>query len=300
MPSCGDADGGSIRKEGIDLKTGLVLEGGAMRGMFTVGALDVLMECGVTFDGIIGVSAGACFGCNYKSNQPGRAIRYNMKYSRDPRYCGLGSLIRTGDLYGADFCYREIPMELDKFDYEAFRASPTEFYVVCTDVRSGEAVYQKLERGDGEDLEWMRASASMPLVSRVVRVGGRELLDGGVADSVPLRYFQSIGYDKNVVILTQPRNFVKQKNQALPVARIALRKYPALLKAMERRHLVYNESTAHVRAEEAAGRAFVIAPDAPLPIKRTERDPEKLRAVYQLGRENMERRLEALQEFLRG
>lgn len=269
-----------------------------MRGMFTVGALDVMMEQGVTFDGIIGVSAGACFGCNYKSNQPGRAIRYNLKYSRDPRYCGMRSLIRTGDLYGADFCYREIPMVLDPFDYETFRNSPTPFYVVCTDVRSGEAVYRRLDRADGEEMEWMRASASMPLVSRIVRAGGRELLDGGVADSVPLKYFQSIGYDRNVVILTQPRDYVKQKNKALPVARVMLHKYPALLKDMERRHLVYNETTAYVRAEEAAGRVFVICPDAPLGIKRTERDPERLREVYQLGRATMERSLDAMRAFL--
>ena len=282
------------------MKTGLVLEGGAQRGMFTAGALDVMMERGVSFDGLIGVSAGACFGCNYKSHQPERAMRYNLKYIRDPRYCGMRSLIKTGDYYGADFCYREIPLHLDPFDSETFRNSPVEFYVVCTDVHSGEAVYQKLTKGDEEDMDWIRASASMPMVSRVVRVGGRELLDGGAADSIPLRWFQSIGYEKNVVILTQPRDFVKEKNSMLPLMRMALRKYPKLVDTMARRHEVYNASTAYVRAEEAAGRAFVLAPDAPLPIKRTETDPEKLRAVYELGRRNMEKNLDAMLEFLKG
>ena len=280
------------------MKTGLVLEGGAQRGMFTAGALDVMMERGVNFDGLIGVSAGACFGCNYKSRQPERAMRYNLKYIRDPRYCGMRSLIKTGDFYGADFCYREIPLYLDPFDSETFRNSPVEFYVVCTDVHSGEAVYQQLTKGDEEDMDWIRASASMPMVSQVVHVGGRELLDGGAADSIPLRWFQSIGYEKNVVILTQPRDFVKEKNSMLPLIRVVLRKYPKLIDTMAHRHEVYNASTAYVRAEEAAGRAFVLAPDAPLPIKRTEKDPEKLRAVYEMGRRSMEKNLDAMMEFL--
>lgn len=281
------------------MKTGLVLEGGAQRGMFTAGALDVMMERGVNFDGLIGVSAGACFGCNYKSRQPERAMRYNLKYIRDPRYCGMRSLIKTGDFYGADFCYREIPLYLDPFDSETFRNSPVEFYVVCTDVHSGEAVYQQLTKGDEEDMDWIRASASMPMVSQVVHVGGRELLDGGAADSIPLRWFQSIGYEKNVVILTQPRDFVKEKNSMLPLIRVVLRKYPKLIDTMAHRHEVYNASTAYVRAEEAAGRAFVLAPDAPLPIKRTEKDPEKLRAVYEMGRRSMEKNLDAMMEFMK-
>lgn len=280
------------------MKTGLVLEGGAMRGMFTAGALDVMMERGVDFDGVIGVSAGACFGCNYKSRQPERAMRYNLKYIRDPRYCGMKSLLKTGDFFGVDFCYREIPLHLDPFDSETFRNSPVEFYVVCTDVHSGKAVYQKLDKGDEEDMDWIRASASMPMMSRVVHLGGRELLDGGAADSIPLRWFQSIGYGRNVVILTQPRDFVKEKNSALPLMRVALRKYPKLIDTMAHRHEVYNDTTAYIRAEEAAGRAFVLAPDAPLPIKRTERDPEKLRAVYDLGRKSMEQNLDAMLEFM--
>ena len=175
-----------------------------MRGLFTAGITDAMMAHGITFDGIIGVSAGAAFGCNIKSKQPGRALRYNLAYSRDPRYCSVRSLLTTGNLYG-DFCYHELPERLDLFDNAAFAASPIAFYVVCTDVDSGNAVYHRLDRADYNDLEWIRASSSMPLVSRIVEVDGYRMLDGGIADSIPLRQFQEFGYEKNIVILTQPR-----------------------------------------------------------------------------------------------
>ena len=186
------------------MKTGLVLEGGAMRGLYTAGVLDILMENGITVDGAVGVSAGAVFGCNYKSGQIGRVLRYNLAYCRDPRYMGLRSLIRTGDLYGEQFCYHDIPDRLDPFDREAFRKNPMAFYVVCTDVHTGEAVYYRLSDGGDRDIQWMRASASMPLVSRTVQVDGYELLDGGIADSIPIAWFRSQGYTRNLVILTQP------------------------------------------------------------------------------------------------
>ena len=179
------------------MKKGLVLEGGAMRGLFTAGIIDVMMEAGVEPDGLIGVSAGAAFGCNYKSRQPGRAIRYNTRFAKDPRYSGLRSLIKSGDYFNAEFGYQ----------------NPMAFIVVCTDVLTGKAVYHKMERVNFDELEWLRASASMPLASKVVEVGGRKLLDGGVADSIPLEYFESIGYERNVVILTQPAGFVKEPNK---------------------------------------------------------------------------------------
>lgn len=282
------------------MKTGLLLEGGAMRGLFTAGALDVLLENGVEFDAMAGVSAGAAFGCNYKSRQAGRVLRYNLKYCRDPRYCSLRSLLRTGDLYGADFCYREIPERLDPFDVAAYRANPMAFYAVCTDVQTGEALFHRCDLGDGEDLDWIRASASMPLVSRVVEIDGRGYLDGGIADSIPLRRFEELGYGRNVVILTQPEGFVKEKSRMLPLMKPALRKYPALLRAMERRHELYNAATAYVAAREAAGSAFVLRPDAPLPIHRTENDPAKLQACYDFGRAVAQRRLPDLLAFVKG
>ena len=152
-------------------KTALILEGGAMRGMFTCGVLDVMMRHGIAFDAAAGISAGAVFGCNYKSGQAGRAVRYNKQYCGDPRYCSLRSLLKTGDLYGADFCYRELPDVLDVFDRKAFRENPMAFYVGATDVRSGRCVYHECSDGGAEDMLWLRASASMPVVSRPVAVG---------------------------------------------------------------------------------------------------------------------------------
>ena len=175
------------------MKTGLVLEGGAMRGMFTAGVLDVLMEHNIQLDGAIGVSAGAVFGCNYKSHQIGRVIRYNTEYCNDKRYASFRNLLRTGNLYSEDFCYHEVPEKLDPFDEEAFRASPMDFFVVCTDVRTGEPIYHKCRTGDAEDIRWMQASASMPLAAKIVKIGHYQMLDGGVADSIPVRFFESIG-----------------------------------------------------------------------------------------------------------
>lgn len=269
-----------------------------MRGMFTAGATDVMLENHIEFDGLIGVSAGACFGCNYKSRQSGRAIRYNIQYCRDPRYCSLRSLLKTGDLYGADFCYSEIPEKLDPFDYQTFLENPMEFYVVCTDVESGAPIYRRLTSGNGDDMLWMRASASMPLVSRIVKVGGYNLLDGGIADSVPLKYFERIGYDRNVVVLTQPEGYVKEQSRLLPVIRWKLKKYPHVAEAMARRHEVYNATLAYIREQEQSGKLFVIRPHAKLGVSRVEHDAEKLLEAYKQGRQATEERLEALKEFL--
>lgn len=278
--------------------TGLVLEGGAMRGLFTAGVLDVLMENGIVLDGAIGVSAGAVFGCNYQTGQIGRTLRYNLRFCRDWRYCSLRSLLLTGDLYGAKFCYWTLPLELDQMDYEAYAANPHPFYVVCTDVETGEAVYKLCPRADGEYRDWFRASASMPLVSRVVEADGRKLLDGGIADSIPIRYFESIGYGRNVVILTQPEGFVKTPSRGLPLLKGMLRRYPKVAQAMMRRHEVYNETSAYITRREQEGAAFVIRPPKALELSRTEHDPVRLASAYNTGREEALRRLEELKAFL--
>lgn len=280
------------------MKKGLVLEGGAMRGMFTAGVIDVMMENGIEYNGMVGVSAGACFGCNYKSRQIGRSIRYNEKYCRDWRYCSLRSLVQTGDLFGAEFCYLTIPQQLDPFDYEAFAKNPMEFHVVCTDVETGKATYHSLRHGRDDEMLLIRASASMPLAARIVEVGGKKLLDGGVADSVPLKYFEKLGYDKNVVVLTQPEGYVKKPNRLLPLMRCALGKYPNLLETMANRHNVYNETTAYIQAQERAGKCFVIRPRTKLAVGRVEHDPAVLRSVYQEGRSVMQEQLAALQKWL--
>ncbi len=280
------------------MKTGMVLEGGAMRGMYTAGVLDVMMENDVKVDGVIGVSAGAVFGCNYKSKQIGRAIRYNMKYCSDERYVSIKSLIKTGDLYGAEFCYNELPNRLDIFDAETYRENPVDFYVTCTDVHTGLPVYHLCSQGDAEDIQWMRASASMPLVSRVVSVGGYDLLDGGISDSIPIRWFRRQGYRKNIVILTQPEGYTKKPSRIIPAFKLFMRKYPAIAEAMEKRHRNYNGSLKAVKKLKERGEAFVLQPGEPLEIGRTEKDPEKLRQVYQTGRRDALAHLQEMKDFL--
>ena len=279
------------------MKKGLVLEGGAMRGLFTAGIIDVMMEAGVEPDGLIGVSAGAAFGCNYKSRQPGRAVRYNTRFAKDPRYSGLRSLIKTGDYFNAEFGYHIVPKEYDIFDTEAFEQNRLVFVFVCTDVMTGEAVYHQMDRVTFDELEWLRASASMPLASKVVEVGGRKLLDGGVADSIPLAYFERIGYERNVVILTQPEGYVKEPNRLMPLMRLALRKYPKMLEAMENRHLMYNQELEYVRLAEREGRCLVIRPDEKLPIGHISHDPENMRRVYEIGRRKGEKHLDQIIDF---
>ena len=279
------------------MKKGLVLEGGAMRGLFTAGIIDVMMEAGVEPDGLIGVSAGAAFGCNYKSRQPGRAVRYNTRFAKDPRYSGLRSLIKTGDYFNAEFGYHIVPKQYDIFDTKAFEQNRLVFVFVCTDVMTGKAVYHQMDRVTFDELEWLRASASMPLASKVVEVGGRKLLDGGVADSIPLAYFERIGYERNVVILTQPEGYVKEPNRLMPLMRLALRKYPKMLEAMENRHLMYNQELEYVRQAEREGRCLVIRPDEKLPIGHISHDPENMRRVYEIGRRKGEKHLDQIIDF---
>ncbi len=280
------------------MKTGLILEGGAMRGMFTCGVLDVFMENDIGFDGAAGISAGAVFGCNFKSKQIGRAVRYNKKYCRDPRYCSVRSLIKTGDLYGVDFCYRELPDVLDPFDRKAFRDNPMEFYMGATDVKTGKCVYHKCTDGGETDIKWMQASASMPMVSKPVSVDGYLLLDGGITDAVPYRYMESIGYNRNVIVLTQPDGYTKKKSSALPLIRLTMRKYPAVVKAMSLRHEMYNRQMEEIKEREQSSSSFVIRPPEPLGISRTEKDPNELERVYQLGREEAEVALPDIKLFL--
>lgn len=280
------------------MKKGLVMEGGAMRGMYTAGVLDVMLENDIQVDGAIGVSAGAVFGCNYKSKQIGRTIRYNKRFCNDPRYSGIPLLIKTGNIFGEEFCYDTIPNELDIFDTETYVNNPVKFYVTCTDVHTGEAVYQECPNGDAEDIQWMRASASMPLVSHVVSVGGREMLDGGVADSIPIRWFCEQGYEKNIVILTRPAGYRKSPNKMMPLMKLALKKYPKIIETMKNRHLNYNESLDKVYELEKEGKVFLMQPSRLVKVSKIEKDPEKLEALYQLGREDALKRLDAMKEFL--
>ncbi len=266
------------------MKTGLVLEGGAMRGLFTAGVLDVLMERGVKFDGLVGVSAGACFGCNYKSGQIGRVIRYNKRFANDPRYCSWRSLLATGDLFGVEFCYRTLPLELDVFDAKTFEANPMEFHVVATDCKTGKSVYKRLDKADERTFDWIRASASMPLVSRPVAIDGGLYLDGGLSDGIPLRYFESLGYERNVVVTTRPRGYRKFPKRLMCFLKPLLHRYPAIYEALKSRHVWYNNTLEYIDERVASGHAILIAPDEPLQISRVCHDSAVMQRVYDMGR----------------
>ena len=278
-------------------KKGLVLEGGAMRGLWTAGVTDVMMEHDIWPDGLIGVSAGAAFGCNYKSKQIGRAIRYNTRFAKDPRYSGVRSLLTTGDYFNAKFGYHVVPYEYDLFDIKTFEENPLEFTIVCTDVLTGQPVYHVMDHVDYDELEWLRASASMPLASKVVKVQGHQLLDGGVADSIPLEYFERKGYDRNVVILTQPQGYQKAPNKLMPLMRLALHRYPHFLKALDERHQMYNYQLEYVANAERLGRCLVIRPDEKIPIGHISHNPEQMHHVYELGRKVGERYIDRIQAF---
>ena len=282
------------------MKTGLVLEGGALRGLFSAGIMDVLMEHGVAFDGIVGVSAGACFGCNYKSGQAGRVLRYNLRYAHDPRYCSLWSLLTTGGIFGPRFAYYTLPLRLDPFDVEAFDRNPMEFHLVATDVESGKAVYQRFDRFREEMLDWILASSAMPIVSKIVPIGQQLLLDGGIADSIPLQYFQQQGFERNVVILTQPADYQKTPLGHLWFIRRALRRYPVLLKAWERRHEMYNAELRYIAEQQATGNTLILCPEHTLPIGHLSHSRRKMRETYDLGRELAKKELARIQAFVEG
>lgn len=277
-------------------RTGLVLEGGGVRGIYTAGVLDVFMEEGLTFDGVIGVSAGAIHACSYLSGQKGRSIRYYRKYVSDPRFMSLRSWLKTGDVVGADFCYHELPDKLDVYDHEGFLRNPTPYWVVCTDVETGKAEYVRLTDMRGQ-IEYLRASASLPYFSRVVEMDGRKFLDGGCADSIPVEAFRRMGYGRNVVVLTRDASY-RKKPEMTALARLVYRKYPAFVRTLERRHEMYNEQLAKIGQMEAEGSIFVIRPAKPLEIGRLESDPEKVQRVYEQGCADARAALAALKAWL--
>lgn len=281
-------------------KTGIVLEGGGMRGMYTCGILDVLMENRIYLDGMVGVSAGIAFGCNYKSRQAGRALRYNVRFARDKRYSGIGSLLKTGNYYNAYFAYKLVPTHYDVFDYNVFEDSPMECYAVCFDVKTGEGVYQRLDHVNDDFFEWIRASASMPVVAQPVEVGGHLLLDGGLADSIPLEFMMGKGYDRNVVILTREDGYRKSSEHGLWLMKPLLRKWPKVIEALQHRPAMYNQQLQFVREQERQGKAFVFRPMTPLNVSRTTHEAEEMNRVYQQGRKEALARLEELKKFLAG
>lgn len=280
-------------------KTGIVFEGGAMRGLFTAGVMDVLMENGIEFDAGIGVSAGATFGCNYKSKQIGRVLKYNLENCKDYRYGSFRSFFKTGNVFEREFIRYDIPEVLYPFDYETYKNNPMVFYIVATDVETGKPAYHKSIECTDLDMEWFIASSSMPIVSQIVEINGQKLLDGGVGDSIPIRFMEHMGYKKNVVVLTQPKGFVKEKNNLLPIIRQMYKEYPDFIEAIEKRHIIYNQTTEYCFKQEREGNAFLFYPKNKLDVTAMERNPDKLYAAYLEGQECALSKLEDLKAFMR-
>ena len=266
------------------MKTGLVLEGGGLRGVFTAGVLDAFLEGNFHADYVIGVSAGAANGVSYVSGQKERGLRTNTDYLHDPRYMGLRSLLLHRSLFGMDFIFHEIPQHLDPFDYQAFYENPCEFWTGAIDIRTGETVYFGKEE-IGDDLEALRATTSLPLLSQPVAYQGRLLLDGGTADPIPVRRALADGCDRVVVVLTRERGYRKPAQSFRAVYRSAFRRYPAMIRALDTRHRIYNDTLDFLAGLECGGTAAVIAPATPPQVRRIERDRDKLLALYQEGLE---------------
>ncbi len=277
---------------------GLVLEGGGLRGCFTAGVIDVLLEHEITFDTVTAISAGACNACSYLAGQHGRAVVVGRDYVDNPDYCSMRNLIKTGNMFGEQFVFHDIPEKIYPVDNEAFKQNPTEFYVGVTDCFVGKAHYQQIQDLI-EDVEWIRASCALPLVSKFVEIDGVPYLDGGIVDSIPIEFSISHGCDKNIVVLTRDRSYRKSKENLYPVMRVKYRKYPELLKAVKTRQKNYNDTLEHIFELEKQGKVLVIAPEVTLAIGRTEKNKEKLTVGYKMGRKSALMQLDKIKEFLK-
>lgn len=279
------------------MKTGLVLEGGGKRGIYAAGVLDVLLENNIWADGLIGTSAGAVNGCSYVSNQYERNLRYNIRFAKEKRYMSIYSLITTGNVVGTDFAYNILPNKLEVFDYDAFEKSPVAYYVTCSNVETGKAEYIQCKSLRGKNMDYLRASASLPYVSQIVEIDGKKYLDGGICDSIPLKVFQDMGYEKNLVVLTRPRGYIKKPENNL-LANLYYRKYPAFVTALRNRYAVYNRTLKYIEQQENQGNILVLRPSESIRVGRMEQDPERLKQMYELGKNDAGQMLDAIASFL--
>ena len=264
------------------MKVGLVLEGGGMRALFTAGVLDTLLDVKeLDIDGIVGVSAGALFGANYVSGQKERAIRYNKKYARDKRYMGLHSWITTGNAVNKDFAFYELPFKLDVFDQEKFKESKIEFHVVMTNVENGQAEYVLIE-DVFEQMEYLRATSALPFASKIIEINGKKYLDGGISDSIPIDYCQSLGYDKIILVLTRPENSYKEDKLNF-LYKLVYRKYPNLVERLINMGKDYEVVLKKIEDLENKNKIFVIRPPKVLKIGRLEKNEDKIQNVYDIG-----------------
>lgn len=280
------------------MKSCLVLEGGAKRGIYTAGVLDILMENNIKTNGVIGVSAGAIHGCSYVSGQIGRGLRYNLNFINDYRLMSFKSLLKTGNMVDTDFAYHELPDKLDIFNHQTFENSNIKFYVTCTNIETGKAEYIHCPQMKGKYMDYLRASASMPFVSQIVKIDQKKYLDGGISDSIPLQAALDMGYDKIIVIQTRPDGYCKKPFKLNWLAKIFYRDYPSFLNALKNRHLMYNSELKLISQLEKERKIFVIRPSRYIKISKMEKNPSTIKAMYNLGREDGLALLQKLKNFL--
>ena len=274
----------------------LILEGGAMRGLYSAGVLDVLMKNNINADVVYGVSAGALFGLNYKSRQIGRAIRYNLKYAKEKNYMGLYSLITTGNIMNKDFCFNRLVYELDKLDFETYKNNPVDFYAVVTNLKTGKTEYIKIDDAQ-KDMEYFRASGSMPFISKPVEIKGNLYLDGAIGDAVPFKKALEANYEKFIVVLTRPSGY-RQKKTHLPY-KLFYGKFPKMVETAYNNHKKYNETMDLIEKYETEGKIVVLRPSELVKIKRIEKDKNKLQRIYNLGVSDCINKLDKIKEYVR-
>jgi len=279
-------------------KVGLILEGGGMRGMFTAGVLDFFLDEGIEFPCVIGVSAGAIHACSFLSKQKQRSRNITLKYINDKRYCSFHSLRTTGDMFNAKFSYYDIPKKYYIFDGKTFNKSRSKLLVTATDIVRGKSKYFHIKTFDNDEVEALRASASLPMIANIVKYKGREYLDGGLSDAIPIKKMESEGYEKNIVILTRPEGYRKRKSRSYLAMKRKYRKYPLLIKLLKERHTIYNETADYLEEQERLGKAFVIRPDSKLKIKRIDKNCTRLEAAYNSGYNTAEKLYKDIKKFM--
>lgn len=279
------------------MKIGLLLEGGAMRGIYTSAILDRFIENEIKVDGVMSVSAGALFGVNYLSKQKGRSLRYNLRFLNDDRYMGIKSLLKTGNIVNKEFAYYEVPFTIDPFDQEEYAKSGVDFFVTLTNLETGKAEYVKI-KDVFEQMEEMRATSAMPLVSRIIEINGNKYLDGGVADPIPFDALEKMGFDKIICILTRPKEY-RKKNSSSFIYKMAYRKFPKFIESWQKRSERYNSTLEKIDRLEEEGKIFVFRPSRKVKVSRIEKNPDKVKEMYALGIEDANNKMSKLIEYLK-
>ena len=278
-------------------QAGLVLEGGGMKGVYTAGVLDFFLEKGIEFSSVYGVSAGACHMCSYLSKQKERALDISIDYLDNKKYCSAYSLLTTGDLFNVNTAYNLIPEYLNPYDHDTFAKYEGRAYAVVTNIVTGKPEYLRIKDAR-KDIVAVRASASLPLVSRNVKIGDKLYLDGGISDAVPIKKSILDGNRKNVVVLTKEEGYVRQPSKHLEVLKLRYLQYPKVYELMKNRHIAYNDTMAYLEKQQENGQAFVIRPREKSEVGRIEKDAEKLKALYAEGYRDAEANYELLLNYL--